>query len=49
MSDAVVYEQLDQEAQPAASAHAGDHTGGEVAPFEAGPRTARTCAASATS
>ncbi len=37
MGDAVVYEQLDQEARPAASAHAGDHTGGEVAPFEAGP------------
>jgi flagellar motor switch protein FliN len=36
MSDAVVYEQLDQEAQPAASAHAGTQTGRDGVPSEAG-------------
>jgi flagellar motor switch protein FliN len=35
MSDAVVYEQLDQEAQPPASALAGDPTGGSGVPFGA--------------
>ncbi len=36
MSDAVVYEQLDQEAQPVAAAHAGEQTGGNGAASEVG-------------
>jgi flagellar motor switch protein FliN/FliY len=37
MSDAVVYEQLDQEARPSASAPAGDRTSADGVPSEAGP------------
>lgn len=38
MSDAVVYEQLDQEAQPPGSARASGETGGNRAPSGTGPR-----------
>ncbi len=38
MSDAVVYEQLDQEAQPPGSARASAETGGSGAPSGTGPR-----------
>lgn len=49
MSEAVAYEQLDQEAQPPASAHAPAGTDGNGVPPVPSSTTAPTCAASAMS